>query len=252
MTAVRSGNTSAVRRRNWIGVIGRKLAGRRCRKSALRSMTVLISLGFVSRGLCRGSSNAIAEDGAFIDRALGIELARKPRAADHMHRLYVRRDFVGDAPVRLLAGADDEGIERQDFAAVGERNVQSLRVDPDVTGIRDLAHTKILQFLTQDPARALAERAAEGAGRALHHGDFSPRRMRLRLAADAPALEKFLTRLATAIAFHGEEEGNVMADAAAADDHDAFADLHRAIEHLGVSDDARIVAAGDVDEARRD
>ena len=43
-----------------------------------------------------------------------------------------------------------------------------------------------------------------------------------------------------------------MADAAAADDHDALAGLHRAVQHLGVSDDARIVAAGDVDQARRD
>src|SRR5215468_992276 len=151
MTATRSGNTSAARRRNWIGVIGRKLAGRRCRKSALRSMTVLVLLCFVSRGLCRGSLDAIAEDGAFIDRALGIEFAGEPRAADHMHGLSVRRDLVGDAPVRLLAGADDKGIERQDLVAVGERNVQSLRIDFQVADVRNLANAEVLQLLSQNP-----------------------------------------------------------------------------------------------------
>src|SRR5262249_11472503 len=165
----------------------------------------------------------VAQDRALIDRALGVQLACEPRAADHMHGLSVRRDLVGDAPVRFLAGAGDKGVERQDLVAVGERNVQSLPVDFHVTSIRDLANAEILQLLTEDPARALAKRAAEGAWRALHHGNFSPWRMRPRLAGDAPALEKLLARLATAIALHGEEEGDVMADATAADDHDALA-----------------------------
>ena len=95
--------------------------------------------------------------------------ANPSRVSLTMHRLSVRRDLVGDAPVRFLAGADDEGIERQDLVAVGSRNVQSLRVDFQVTDVCDLANAEILQLLSQNPAGALAERAAKDTGRALHH-----------------------------------------------------------------------------------
>src|SRR5688572_7023302 len=109
MTATRSGNTSAARRRNWIGVRGRKFASRLCRKSALKSIAIGVSW----------LSDAVAEDGAFVDGALGVEFASKPGAADHMHGLSVGGDVIGDAAVGLLTGADDDGVERQHLVAVG-------------------------------------------------------------------------------------------------------------------------------------
>src|SRR5688500_14838383 len=130
--------------------------------------------------------------------------------------------------------------------------MEAVTVDLEVAGFGDLADLHVLQFLPQDPARALAERSSERAGRALDHGDLPPRRMGYWLAADAPALEKFLAGLPAAARVHREEQGHVVADAAAANDDDALARLHRAVEYFGVADDPRIVAAGHIEQARGD
>ena len=51
---------------------------------------------------------------------------------------------------------------------------------------------------------------------------------------------------------HGQEQRHVVADAAAADDNDALAGLHRPVEDFGVSRHAGIIAAGNIEQARGD
>ena len=139
--------------------------------------------------------------------------------------LAVRSDVVGDAAIRFLAGADDDGVGRQHLIAVRQSDVEALAVDLQVAGFGDLSDFQVFQFLPKDPAGALAERPSERAGRALDHGDLPPRRMGFRLAVDAPALKEFFARLPAAVGIHGEEQRHVVADAAAADDDDALAGL---------------------------
>ena len=126
----------------------------------------------------------------------------------------------------------------------------------------DHRHAAVLELGAVDPAGGLAEpgadlgRSCAGAGarcaaaRGARARARPPRRAVVRV--DAPLAEVRRRVLARLVAAVGQELRDVEADAAGADDRDPLADRRAVAQHVEVADDARVVDAGDLGDARGD
>ncbi len=162
---------------------------------------------------------------------------------------------------RLLAGAQDDGVDRQDRALLADGDMQSGVVDPVVAHARDHGDAAVLELGAVDPAGGLAEARADLGGLALEEVDGARRVGPLGRGeaagtlvghVHAPEAEVRLGVLVGLVAAVGEVLGDVEADASGAEDGDPLADRHLVAQHVEVADDARVVDAGDVRGARAD
>src|SRR5471032_2731626 len=204
--------------------------------------------------------------GAFLDGALGVQLRGQRGAADLVEAraaaglgLFLGRHQLGQA---VLAGADDDVVDRQQALLAADRDVQAIVVDLVVLDAAYHHHAVARQRGAVHPAGRLAQTRAQLGGLALQQVQLAHRLLHhrrhqaaaaARLQIDAPLLGPGLQRQRQRVARIVQQEfADVEADAAGADDGDALADRRLVLQHVDIRQHLGMSYAGDSRKAHLD
>ena len=207
-----------------------------------------------------GASECSDDPRALLDGSFRIQLGRHIGAPDQVGGPSLGQ-LVVQPSHRLLAGAEHHVIDGQNARAArpvgpADADVKALVVEPVVGDAGDHRDPGVLQDGAVRPAGRLAETAADGRGLALKQCHLARRGPRLLLGetarveggvAHAPVLHPVLERVARVV---GQEVADVDADPAGADHRHPLADRDPPAQHVGIAHHPRIIAAGELGEAR--
>src|SRR5262245_7398379 len=206
-------------------------------------------------------AKAVGKAGALIDCAHGIELGRPLGPADQMGAAAGGLERLMQTAGWLLAGADDDGVGGNQLWAALDLDVEAGIVDMAVGDPAQLSHVALGQGQTQRPAGAEPQPATHPTRLALQHDDVAAWRRcgRLQqstgaqdLGIDAPFGAKMTVWRGHAGRRGAQVFGDIKADAAGADDGDAFASPLTTGEQIDVAHAFTVLDAGDVGDARAD
>src|SRR5471030_1995186 len=197
--------------------------------------------------------------GAFLDGALGVQLRGQRGAADLVEAraaaglgLFLGRHQLGQA---VLAGADDDVVDRQQALLAADRDVQAIVVDLVVLDAAYHHHAVARQRGAVHPAGRLAQTRAQLGGLALQQVQLAHRLLHhrrhqaaaaARLQIDAPLLGPGLQRQRQSVARIVQQE---FADV---EDGDALADRRLVLQHVDIRQHFRMSYAGDSRKAHLD